>query len=407
MALAAGALVVATIVTSFMLASRRAQESVAVLPFKPLLSDNRDQVLEMGMADTLISKLSNTREMVVPSLTSVRRYAGLNQDSLAAGRELGVSSVVEGSIQRMGDRIRVTVRLIKVADGSSLWGATFDEKIADVFAIQDTISQKIAEALPLRLSGEAQKQLRKRYTENVAAYELYLTGRYHWNKLTPPEIAKSIGFFQQAVEIDSSYALAYFGLADAYRVLAITSDMPPKEAFPQAKAAAEKALQIDDSLAEPHATLVLVHMWFDWDWAAAETEAKRGIHLNPNSGFCHWAYAHLLSNLGRHDEAIIHAARARELDPLSLITNTREGAVLYFAGRYDQAKARLQKTIELDPTFWVAHLFLGQVHLQKGNYPAALEEFSKAKEFSRGNSEAISMIGYASARAGDAAKARG
>lgn len=414
MGLAAVALVLAAMALFWNSASRRAQQaafspsanSVAVLPFKPLLADSDDQILEIGMADTLITKLSNTREMIVPSLTSVRPYAGTTQDPLAAGRRLGVSSVLEGTVQKAGDRLRVSARLIKVADGSSLWAAMFDEKIADVFAIQDKISQKVVEALTLRLSGEGQERLTKRYTENIDAYQLYLTGRYHWNKLTPPEIGKSIGFFQKAVELDPNYALAYFGLADAYRALAITSDMPAREVFPQAKAAAEKALQIDDSLAEPHATLVLIHTWFDWDWASAEKEARRGISLNPNSGFCHWAYADLLSRLSRHDEAIAEGARARGLDPTSLITNAHEGAVLYFARRYDEATERLQKTLDLGPTFWVAHLFLGQVYLQKKKFPEALAAFTKAKEFSRGNSEAISMIGYTQARAGDAAKAQ-
>ena len=334
------------------------EKSMAVLPFKPLLPENRDQVLEMGMADTLITKLSNSGEMIVPSLTSVRQYGDLDQDPLAAGRKLGVNSVLEGNVQKSGDRLRVTVRLIKVADGSSLWAGTFDEKFTDVFTVEDTISQKVAEALALRLSGEEQKRLTKRYTENTTAYQLYLMGRYyHLIKLTPPDITKSIGFFQQAIEADPGYALAYFGLAEAYRSASITGDRPPKEVFPLAKAAATKAVEIDESLAEPHAALAFIHMWFDWDWVGAEREARRAIALNPNSAFAHYAYAHLLSNLGRHQEAIAEGARARELDPVSLLFNAREGAVLYYAGRNDEARERLQKAVELDPNFWIAHLF--------------------------------------------------
>ena len=383
------------------------EKSMAVLPFKPLLPENRDQVLEMGMADTLITKLGNSGGMIVPSLASVRKYGDLDQDPLAAGRKLGVNSVLEGTVQKSGDRIRLTARLIKVADGSSLWAGTFDEKFTDVFTVQDTISQKVAEALALRLSGEEQKRLTKRYTENVEAYQLYLTGRFHLNKVTPPEITKSIGFFKQAIELDPSYALAYVGLADACRGLALTSDRPAKEVFPQAKAAATKAVQIDGSLAEPHAALASVHMWFDWDWAGAEREARRAISLNPNSGLSHLAYMLLLSNLGRHQEAIAEGARARELDPVSLITNSGEGTALLFAGCNDEARERFQKTVELDPNFWIPHLWLGQLYLDEGKYPEALAEFSMAREFSRGNSEAISMTGYAWARAGDAVKARG
>ena len=199
------------------------EKRIAVLPFKPLVPENRDQVLEMGMADSLIAKLSNIREIVVRSLNSVRKYSGLDQDPVAAGRELEVSSVLEGNVQKSSDRIRVSARLINVADGSSLWANTFDEKFTDVFAVQDAISQKVADALALRLSGEENKRLTRRFTENVEAYQLYLTGRYHWNKLTPPEITKSIEFFKKAIELDPTYALAYFGLADAYRSLAPTS----------------------------------------------------------------------------------------------------------------------------------------------------------------------------------------
>jgi len=383
-----------------------AQKRIAVLPFKPVLPESRDQVLELGMADTLITKLSNSREIIVRSLTSVRKYGGLEQDPVSAGRELEVNSVLEGNVQKVGDRIRVTARLIKVADGSSLWAATFDEKFTDVFSVQDAISQKVADALALRLSGEENKRLTKRYTDNVEAYQLYLTGRYHWNKLTPPEIRKSIVFFKQAIDLDPTYALAYSGWADAYGAFAPMSDMPPKDVLPQAKAAATKALEIDESLAEPHATLSFIHTWFDWDWAEAEKEAKRAIAINPNLGYAHIAYAQLLSVTGRHQEAITEGTRAQEFDPLSLLINTLHGSFLYYARRDDEASARLQKTIELDPNFWLARVVLGKVYISKGKYPEAITEFSKATELSGGNSEPLSMAGCTWAMAGDPAKAR-
>jgi len=252
---------------------------MAVLPFKPVNADNGDEILEMGMADTLIAKLSNSREMIVCSLNSVRKYNGLEQDSVEAGRALQVDSVLEGHVQKVGDRIRVTTRLINVADGSTLWGNTFDEKFTDVFAVQDAISQKVAAALALRLSGEEKERFTRRYTENVEAYQLYLTGRYHWSKLTPPEIRSGIGFLSKAIELDPTYALAYVGLAECYRSLAITSDVPSKDSLPQAKAAATKALQIDDSLAEAHASLSFTLIWYDWDWVRAEKEATRRVHM--------------------------------------------------------------------------------------------------------------------------------
>ena len=221
--------------TASRVATPSVEKKIAVLPFKPLLPENRDRVLELGMADSLITKLSNIREMVVRSLNSVRKYGGLEQDPLAAGRELQVDSVLEGNVQKSGDRIRVTARLISVADGSSLWANTFDEKFTDVFSVQDAISQKVADALALRLSREENQRLTKRYTDNVEAYQLYLTGRYHWNKLTPLEITKSIGFFKQAIDLDPTYALAYFGLAEANRSLAVNANFLRRSACPRQK----------------------------------------------------------------------------------------------------------------------------------------------------------------------------
>ena len=358
------------------------------------------------MADTLITKLSNSREIIVSSLNSVRKFVDLDQDSLAAGRALQVSSVLEGNVQRAGGRIRVTARLIKVADGSSLWAGTFDEKFTDVFAVQDAISQKVADALALRLSGEEKSQLSKRYTDNIEAYQLYLTGRYHYARLIPPEIRTAMTFYQQAIDRDPKYALAYFGLAEANRSLAITSDVPSKDSLPQAKAAAQKALAIDDSLAEAHASLSFSLVWFDWDWAAAERESQRAITLNPNSAMAHFSHAHLLSDLGRHDEAVADGMRAVELDPLFFLYRAIGALFLHHAGRNEEARVQLEKTFDLDPNFWIAHLTLGKVYTQQRKYPEAIAEFEKAKELSRGNSEAIASIGYVAALAGDNAKAR-
>jgi TolB-like protein/class 3 adenylate cyclase/Tfp pilus assembly protein PilF len=382
------------------------EKRIAVLPFKPLVPENRDQVLEMGMADSLIAKLSNIREIVVRSLNSVRKYGGLDQDPLAAGRELEVSSVLEGNVQKSSDRIRVSARLINVADGSSLWANTFEEKFTDVFAVQDAISQKVADALALRLSGQEKSRLTRRYTENAEAYQLYLTGRYHWSKATPPDIRKGIGFFQQAIELDPEYALAYAGLAAANRALAMNADVPAKDCLPQAKAAAMKAIELDDSLAEAHSALSFGLIWYDWDWATAEKEAKRAVALDPNSGMAHFAYAHILSDQGHHQEAIAEIARARELDPVFFLFRALEGMMLHHAGRNDEALTRLQKTVELDSNFWATHLMLGKVYTQQRKYPEAIAEFTKARQLSGGNSESIGSIGYVEALAGDKEKAR-
>jgi TolB-like protein/class 3 adenylate cyclase/Tfp pilus assembly protein PilF len=382
------------------------EKRIAVLPFKPLVAENRDQVLEMGMADSLITKLSNSRQIIVPSLNSVRKYGGLEQDPVAAGRELEVNSVLEGNVQKSGDHIRVTARLINVADGSSLWAGTFDERFTDVFAVQDAISQKVADALAVRLSGEEKNRLTRRYTENLEAYQLYLTGRYHNAKLIPPEIRTSIQFFKKAIALDPNYALAYFGLAEANRSLAITSDVPSKDCLPAAKEAATKALQIDDSLAEAHASLSFSLIWFDWDWAGGEREAKRAVALNPNSAVAHFAYGHVLSDLGRHQEAIAEIARTRELDPVFLLPRALEGMFLHHARRDDEAVARLQKVLDLDPNFWVTHLIFGKVFITQRKYSEAIAEFSKARELSHGNSDTIASIGYIAALTGDEAKAR-
>ena len=382
-----------------------AEKRIAVLPFTPLTPESRDPVLELGMADSLITKLANSREIVLPSIASIRRYATPDQDPVAAGRDLKVQSVLEGNIQKSGDRIRVTTRLINVADGSALWAGSFDEQFRDVFSVEDAISQKVADALALQLTREEKQRLTKRYTENVEAYQLYLTGRYHWARLVPQEIRISIGFFQKAIEKDPKYALAYFGLAEANRSLAITSDVPSKESLPQAKTAALNALKIDDSLAEAHASLSFSLIWYDWDWAAGEREAKRAIALNPNSAMAHFALAHVLSDLGRHDEAIPEQAQAIRLEPVFLLINALQGMYLYHARRDNEALTQLRETLQLDPDFWVTHLMLGKVYTQQHNYHEGLAEFTKAKELSHGNSEAIGSIGYVAALAGDKTKA--
>src|SRR5207253_662128 len=353
------------------------EKRIAVLPFKPLVPENRDQVLELGMADSLIAKLSNVREIVVRSLNSVRKYSGLDQDPLAAGRELEVNSVLEGNVQKSSDRIRVTARLIKVAD-----------------------------ALALRLSGQEKSRLTKRYTENAEAYQLYLTGRYHWSKATPPDIRKGIGFFQQAIELDPEYALAYAGLAAANRALAMNADVPAKDCLPQAKAAAIKAIELDDSLADAHSALPFGLIWYDWDWGPAEEEAKRAVALDPNSGMAHFAYAHILSDQGHHQEAIAEIARARELDPVFFLFRALEGMMLHHAGHNDEALTALRKTVELDSNFWATHLMLGKVYTAQRKYPEAIAEFTKARQLSGRNSESIGSIGYVDALAGDKEKAR-
>ena len=278
-------------------------KSLAVLPFKPLVADHRDESLEMGMADTLIVRLSSLREVTVRPISSVRKFSGLEQDAVAAGRELGVESVLDGQIQRWGDRIRVTARLIGVGDGKQLWADQFDEKFSDVFTVQDLISEKVTSALELKLTGEEQKRLTKHYTENPEAYQLYVNGRFYWERRTPEGLKKAIEYFEQAIGKDPNYALAYAGLADSYAHLGVFH-LPPKEAFPKAKEAALNALRIDDRLAEAHAALGHNKVQYEYDWAGAEREYQRAIELNPNYVNAHHFYALYLSMMGRFDEGI-------------------------------------------------------------------------------------------------------
>ncbi len=381
-------------------------KSIAVLPFKPLVADNRDEALEIGMADTLIARLGNNQKIIVRPLSSVRRFGNLEQDAVQAGRALDVEAVLDGSIQRWGDGIRVNVRLIRVADGTALWTGTFDEKSTGIFVVQDAISNRVASALAFQLSGEEQKRLTKRYTENVEAYELYTKGRYHAARLTPPETIKGISYFQQAIEIDPNYALAYAGLARAYQTLPPASDFPPTEFFPKAKAAAQKALEIDDRLAEAHAVLGWVLFWYEWDWEAAEIQDQRAIEFNPNSADAHEVYAHLLSNTGRHTEALAEMKRARELDPLNLRINALEGQFLLHAGKIDEALVQLGKTFELSPDFWLAHNIASSAYIEKEMYSEAIAEARQAREFSGVSSHPLAFSGYALAKSGRTAEAR-
>ena len=375
-------------------------KAIAVLPFRPLLPEPRDAALELGMADTLILRLSNGRDVVVRPLSSVRRYAGIEQDARAAGRELGVDAVLDGSINRSGDSVRVTARLIRVADGASLWGGQFDERWSGVFSVQDSIAAQVAAALDLRLTNTQRLRLTRRDTTDEEAYRLYLLGRLHWSHLVPPEIYQSIDYFRQALARDPNYALAYAGLAESYRALAISADVRPADTLPQAKSAALTALRLDPDLHEAQATVCFISVWFDWNWPAAEQECKHVLESNPNSSEAHRAYSILLSDLGRNEEAIREARRSRELDPRSLVTNALEAHVLLYAGRSQEALQRTDSILALDDKFWIAWLFRGKALLNLDRLPDALNAFEKARDFSNGNSEAFSLIGYTLALSG-------
>lgn len=378
-------------------------KTIAVLPFKPLIAGNRDEALEMGMADTLISQLSGGEEIIVRPLSSVRRYASLlEQNSLAAGRELETEAVLDGTIQTSGDRIRISAKLLRVSDGRQLWTGQFDERFTDIFAVQDSISEKVATALKIRFGNREKKH----YTLNVEAYQLYMKGRFHSSKIILPETEKGIEYYNRAIGIDPNYALAYAGLADAFRSVSLTSDVPSNEALPKAKVAALRAVELDATLADAYAALGFIVFFYDWDWQTAEKLYLRGLELDPNSADLRQAYAHLLSNVGRHHEALAEIKRARELDPLNLRTNAFEGQFLLHAGQTDAAIESLQKTIDLDPNFWLSHLFAASAYAEKGIYEKAVSEGHEAKRISPSQNWSIAVGAYALARSGKQAEAR-
>jgi eukaryotic-like serine/threonine-protein kinase len=354
--------------------------SIAILPFKPLTAESRNESLEMGMADTLITRLSNLRQLAVRPMSSVRRYAAAEQDPIAAGREQRVDAVLDGSIQKSGERIRVTVRLISLTDGHQLWADKFEEQFRDIFSVEDSISERVAAALSPTLSRQEKKELAKHYTDNPEAHELYLKGRFFWNKRTPDNFQNAISYFRRAVDKDPNYALAYSGLADAYCLLGPYGGSPPNETMPKAKAAALKALELDDNLAEAHASLALILDYYDWDYSGALREVDRAIQLNPNYATAHQWRGEFLMALARHDEAIGEIRRALELDPLSLIINRVLGDAYYFARRYDEAVDQFRKTIDMDPNFRTAYWFLAAAYECKGMYQDAVVEGTKEVE---------------------------
>lgn len=374
--------------------------TVAVLPFKPLVVEDRNEALEFGMADTLISKLSGGDEVIVRPLSAIRRFGSLEQDSLAAGRELGVDSILDGTIQIWGDRIRIAAKLLRTNDGKQLWAGQFDEKSADIFLVQDSISEKVAAALKVRLGGRAKRHS----TENIEAYQLYMKGRYHLSKLKASEMQAAASYYQQAIGIDPSYALAYAELAGTYRVYAISGERPAREVFPHAKQAGLKAVELDETLADAHLSLGEDSFWYDWDWSAAEAQFRRALALDPNNAVAHSNYALLLSNTGRHAEALAEARRAREISPLELPLLAIEGQCLLHAGRIDEALEHLRKTSELEPNFWMPHLFAASAYIEKGMYAEAIVESSKERELSGQNT--LPFGAYALAKSGNQGKAQ-
>ena len=378
--------------------------SLAILPFKPVSEQNRDEFLELGMADALITKLGNLRQVIVLPTAAVRKYASLTQDPIAAGNELKVDSVLDGSVQKLDQRIRVTVRLIKIQDGSSLWAETFDEDFTDIFSVQDSISQRVVGALSVRLSTPEKEQIAKRFTENGEAYQLYQKGRYFWNKRTPEGLLKSVEFLEEAVKKDPNYALAYAGLADSYIAATNFNVVPATELYPKAKDAALRALKIDNTLAEAHAALAFSRLLFDWDWQASEADFRRAIEFSPNYGQARQWYAVSLVSAGRFAEAMAEAEKAKQVEPLSLPINAGMGWVSFLSRNYDRTIDECTKTLEMDSTFGPAYVYRGLAYEQKGMLDKAIADFETAGKLQERPS-IFGALGHAYALSGQREKA--
>ena len=377
-----------------------APASIAVLPFVNMSADPENEYFSDGMTEELINALSKIEGLRVASRTSAFVFKEKQEDIRAIGEQLNVTTVLEGSVRKAGTKLRITAQLINIADGFHLWSESYERDVQDIFSIQDEISRTIVNTLKVKLVGEPNRALVKRSTDDLEAYSLYLKGRFYLNKWTETGMKKGIQYFQQAIEKDPTYALPYAGLADSYNVLGAYTFLPPTEAFPKAEAAARKALELDDNLAEAHASLALVRFSYNWDWSAAEREFQRATELNPGYAAARHAYAVYLTAMGRFDEAIAEMKRSQELDPLSLPINSFVGWVFYFARQYDQAIEEEKKTLEMEPNFATAHFILGRAYLQKSMFDKAIAEFQEAITLSGGAGEETAVLGVAFAMSG-------
>jgi TolB-like protein/Tfp pilus assembly protein PilF len=356
------------------------EKSIAVLPFDNLSDDKSNAYFAEGIQDEILTRLSKIAALKVISRTSTERYKSAPESLRDIGKQLGVANVLEGSVQKIANAVHVNVQLIRAATDEHIWAESYDRKLDDVFAVEGEVASTIAEQLNAKLTGAEKVAMAKAPTENPEAYQLYLKGRFFWNKRTGTDLKKSIDYFQQAIAADPNYALAYAGVADAYVFLPGYTAGTPQDCYPKAMAAARKALELDDTLAEAHTSLALAIWYYDFDFSQANREFQRAIELNPNYAIAHQQYGNnTLSALGRFDEAIAEGKRAIELDPLSIVINADLGADYYFARRYDEAIAQLRKTNEMDPGYYFAYVTLGEALEMSGDRQSAIANYQKAR----------------------------
>ncbi len=381
-------------------------DSVAVLPFVNATNDANTEYLSDGITESLIHSLSQLPNLRVVSRTSAFHYKGKQYEPRAVARELGVRGIVSGRVTQKGENLSINVELVDAREDRELWGEKYNRKIADVLALQEELASEISQRLRPRLSGVDQKRLAKGLTQSTEAYQLYLKGRYYWNKAeTEGELRKGLGYFEQAVEKDPGYALAYAGIADSYLYLGAAGFeyLAPREAMPKAKAAT-KALELDDTLAEAHTSLGMTALYYDWDRPKAEEELKRAIELNPNYAEAHHQYGWYFLTMGRYDEATAEMKRAQAIDPLSLIVLTDTAVPFVGKHEFDQAIEGVRKALEIDPNYWFGHLCIGWVRLPKGQFKEALAEFQRARELEE-NYWTVAFLAIGNASSGNRAEA--
>ena len=384
----------------------RVIDSLAVLPFGNASGDPEHEYLSEGITGSLINILATLPKLRVMAQSTVSRFKSREIDPQAVGRELRVRAVLTGRIMQSGGSLRIGTELVDVATGSQLWGAQYDRKPGDIFMVQDEISSEISGKLRLHLTRAEKKQLTKRHTQNAEAYQLYLKGRHHWNRWTEEGFYKAIEHFQQAIENDPSYALAYAGLADCYVLLGWNSYLPPKEAFPKGKSAAKAALQLDPDLAEAHTAFAALLWLHDWEWDKSQVEFKRSLELGPTYATANHWYAEYAMTVGRHAEAMTRMKMGLDLDPLSLIINVAVGWALYFARRHDEAIEHLRRTVDLDPNYPVTYWILGLLLRKTGRYELAITEGEKGVTLSAGSPLMRAALAHTLGAAGRTKEAR-
>jgi TolB-like protein/DNA-binding winged helix-turn-helix (wHTH) protein/Tfp pilus assembly protein PilF len=381
--------------------------SLVVLPMENLSGDREQDYFADGMTDDLIANLAKIRSLRVISRSTAMAYKSTHKPLLQIANELNVDAVVEGTVMRAGNRVRITAELVQVSTDQHLWADTYESPIGDVLALQNRVSSAIADQIRINLTKEDRERLAKQPAVSPEAYEDYLKGRYYWNKRSGDGFNRAIGYFEEATRKDPQYALAYAGLADCYGIIGATiyGSVPAADAAPKAKAAAVRALEIDPSLAEAETSLATAKFNYDWDWAGAAEGFKRAIQMDPGYATAYQRYSLYSISLGRFSDSFEQIKKARDLDPLSISINASFGWRLYLAREYDRAIVQLHETLEMDPNYEWAHLILGQAYEEKGEFAPAIEELRKAVELAHGSPLMISALAHAYARSGNSAEA--